>query len=368
MHYSIIFPLKHKTLLSPNNSKQDRMAYEIEEFLALGKEIPIVDVRTPAEFEQGHIPGAYNIPLFSNEERAVVGTLYKNHGKQTATIKGLEFVGPNMAVFAKRARKLAVDGKILVHCWRGGMRSASMAWLFQTIGLEAETLVGGYKAYRKYIRQSFQLPRKLIILGGLTGSGKTDILKELEKMGEQFLDLEGVAHHRGSSFGQIGQGEQPSNEQFENNLAVDWLAMDAHRIIWLEDESKPMGRVRIMDDFYARMRKLPLIVLEMPRELRVLRLVDDYASLDIQLLDEALQRIGKRIGGQNLKEAVEALHTGDFAKVANITLDYYDKTYSYGIEQREDVKKLFISTNSADPKHNAELIMKVLNENMGQIF
>jgi len=344
------------------------MAYEVKEFLALGKNIPIVDVRTPAEFEQGHIPGAYNIPLFSNEERAVVGTLYKHHGKQTATIKGLEFVGPNMAVFARRARKLAVDGKILVHCWRGGMRSASMAWLFKTIGLEAETLVGGYKAYRRYIRSSFAWERKMLILGGLTGSGKTDVLKELEKMGEQFLDLEGVAHHRGSSFGQIGQGEQPSNEQFENNLAEDWMAMDANRIIWVEDESKPMGRVRIMDDFYARMRKTPLIVLEMPRELRVPRLVNDYASLDIQLLEEATQRIGKRIGGQNLKDALQALHNGDFARVANITLDYYDKTYSYGIEQRKDVNKIFVPTDSADPKYNAELIMAALQENKDKLF
>ena len=344
------------------------MAYEIEEFLALGEKYPIVDVRTPAEFEQGHIPGAYNIPLFSNEQRVVVGTLYKNHGKQTATIKGLEFVGPNMAVFAKRARKLAVDGKILVHCWRGGMRSASMAWLFKTIGLDAETLVGGYKAYRTYIRASFATERKLLILGGLTGSGKTDILKEMEKMGEQFLDLEGVAHHRGSSFGQIGQGVQPSNEQFENNLAVDWLAMDPKKIIWLEDESKPMGRVRIMDDFYALMRNTPLVVVEMPRELRVPRLVDDYASLDIKLLEEATQRIGKRIGGQNLKDALTALHDGDFAKVANITLDYYDKTYSYGIEQREDVKKVYVSTESADPKYNAELILNALKSNTQKLF
>jgi len=255
-----------------------------------------------------------------------------------------------------------------VHCWRGGMRSASMAWLFKTIGLDAETLVGGYKAYRKYIRKSFDLDRKLLILGGLTGSGKTDILKELEKMGEQFLDLEGVAHHRGSSFGQIGQGTQPSNEQFENNLAVDWLKMDPNRIIWLEDESKPMGRVRIMDDFYERMRKTPLIVVEMPRELRVPRLVDDYASLDITLLEEATQRIGKRIGGQNLKEAVEALHTGDFAKVANITLDYYDKTYSYGIESRDEIPKIFVPTTSADPKVNAELVLAALKENKEKLF
>lgn len=344
------------------------MAYEIEEFLALGERYPIVDVRTPAEFEQGHIPGAYNIPLFSNDERVLIGTMYKHEGKQAATIKGLEFVGPKMAAFARQARKLAVDKKILLHCWRGGMRSASMAWLFNTIGLDAQTLVGGYKAYRTYIRASFAKERKLLILGGMTGSGKTEILKELANKGEQFLDLEGIAHHRGSSFGQIGQGEQPSNEQFENNIAAEWLKFDADRIIWIEDESKPMGRVRIMDDFYKRMRKTPLIVLEMPRKLRVLRLVDDYSSLNVQLLEEAIRRIGKRIGGQKLKDALAALQSGNFVKVANIALDYYDKTYRYGIEQRINVNKIFVPTQSIDAKLNAELILKALKEQEEKLF
>jgi len=344
------------------------MAYEIEKFLELGKTLPIVDVRTPAEFEQGHIPGAHNIPLFSNEERAVVGTLYKKQGKDIATIKGLEFVGPNMADFAKRAKKLAVDNKILVHCWRGGMRSASMAWLFNTVGLDAQTLQGGYKAYRRYIRASFDGPYKLVILGGLTGSGKTDILKEMKKMGAQFVDLEGIAHHRGSTFGQIGQGEQPTNEQFENNLAEVWLQQDINQVLWLEDESKPMGRVRLMDNLYARMRKTPFVVIEVPRAVRAKRLVDDYASLDPNLLEEALMRIGRRIGGQNLKEAVQALHDKDFLKVANITLDYYDKTYSYGIEERKDVKKIFIKTDSGDPKYNAELILKIFAERKSELF
>jgi len=344
------------------------MAYDIKSFLELGKELPIVDVRTPAEFEQGHIPGAHNIPLFSNDERAVVGTLYKKQGKDIATIKGLEFVGPNMANFAKQAKKLAVDNKILVHCWRGGMRSASMAWLFNTVGLDAQTLEGGYKAYRQYIRASFEWPYKVVILGGLTGSGKTDILKEMHKMGAQFVDLEGIAHHRGSSFGQIGQGTQPTNEQFENNLAEVWIKQDPEEIIWLEDESKPMGRVRLPDNLYERMRKMPLVVIEVLRPVRAERLVVDYAALDTQLLEEALQRIGRRIGGQNLKDAVQALHDQDYLKVANITLDYYDKTYSYGIEERKDIKKIFVKTDSGDPEHNARLILQAFEDQKAKLF
>ena len=337
------------------------MAYEIEDFLRLGEKLPIIDVRTPAEFEQGHIPGAYNIPIFSNEERAIVGTLYKKQGKDAAVIKGLEFIGPNMAKRAKQAKKLAVDGKVLVHCWRGGMRSASMAWLFNTVGLEAETLVGGYKAYRGYIRSSFEFPRKLVILGGLTGSGKTDILKELQKAGEQFVDLEGIAHHRGSSFGQIGQGEQPTNEQFENRLAKVWLAQDPEEIIWLEDESKPMGTVRLMDNLYSIMRKTPLVIIEVDRNIRVERLVVDYAHLDIDELESAINRIQKRIGGQNLKNAQAALQDGDFAQVAHITLDYYDKTYNYGIESRKEVKKVYVSTDTGDTAFNAKLILETVN-------
>jgi tRNA 2-selenouridine synthase len=338
------------------------MSYEIAEFLELGKHLPIVDVRTPAEFEQGHIPGAHNIPLFSNEERAIVGTLYKREGKDIAVLKGLEFVGPKMAGFARRARKLAVDKKILVHCWRGGMRSASMAWLFNTTGLDAQTLPGGYKAYRRYIRASFDKPARLVILGGMTGSGKTDILKKLHEMGEQFIDLEGIAHHRGSSFGQIGQEPQPTNEQFENNLAAEWLEQDMERTLWLEDESKPIGRIRLMDNLYARMRKTPLVVINVPREIRALRLVDDYASLDKEELEAALVRIGRRIGGQNLKDAVHALHENDFLKVANIALDYYDKTYNYGLEQRKDVPKVFVETDSGDPEHNAKLVLEAWND------
>ncbi len=344
------------------------MAYEIKEFLDLGKKYPIVDVRTAAEFEQGHIPGAYNIPLFSNEERAVVGTLYKNSGKIDATIKGLGFVGPNMVKFAQEARKLAVDKKILVHCWRGGMRSASMAWLFNTVGLDAQILEGGYKSYRQYNRASFDRPYKLVILGGFTGSGKTDILKEMNKMRAQFVDLEGIAHHRGSSFGQIGQQPQPTNEQFENNLAEVWLQQNPEQAIWLEDESKPMGRVRLMDNLYARMRKTPFVVINVPRDIRAQRLVVDYASLNQKLLEEALLRIGPRLGGLNLKESVQALHDKDFLKVANITLDYYDKTYGYGIENRKDIKKIIVDTNTGDPKENAQLILDAFAKRQKELF
>ena len=153
----------------------------VREFHKLSKLISVIDVRSPREFEIGHIPGAYNIPIFTNEERAIVGTTYKKEGKDPAVLKGLEIVGKKLRAFADTARKLSVNNKLLVHCWRGGMRSASMAWLFETVGIETYILEGGYKAFRNFGKTQLSKPNKLIILGGLTGSGKTEILLKIKE-------------------------------------------------------------------------------------------------------------------------------------------------------------------------------------------
>jgi len=337
------------------------MKLEIEDFLEKSKELSIIDVRTSAEFEQGHIPGAINIPLFTNEERAIVGTIYKKKTKKLAVLEGLKFVGPKMYDFAVKAQKLAKDNKILVHCWRGGMRSASMAWLFETTGLQADTLEGGYKAYRSFIRKALSRNQKIHVLGGMTGSNKTDILKVMMEMGEQVIDLEGEARHRGSSFGQIGLEPQPTNEQFENNIAKLWLELDPEKVLWLEDESRAMGRVRIVEDMFDLIRKSPLIILQKTKQMRINHLVDEYAELDKGELENAIKRIEKRIGGLNLKMALEALRNDDFAEVANLTLNYYDKTYTYGIEQRTEVEKIYIVSNTSDPVENAKLILELSN-------
>lgn len=334
------------------------MKHEIAFFLEQAKTYPIIDVRTPAEFAQGHIPGAINIPIFTNEERAVVGTIYKKKSKDAAVMEGLKIVGPKMYKYVEAAKKVAVDNKLLVHCWRGGMRSGSMAWLFNTAGIEADTLEGGYKAYRKYIRQSFLRPQKINILGGMTGSNKTDILIEMQKLGQQFIDLEGLAHHRGSSYGQIGLEPQPTNEQFENNLAEEWLKLDQNKVLWLEDESKGMGSVRIVDELYNRIRESDLYIIKKSKDLRIRHLLHDYADLDKNELKEALIRIKKRLGGNNLKSALEALEINDFRTVVDISLTYYDKAYQYGIDLRKDVNKKEIPSEQFDAIANAKLILK----------
>ena len=192
---------------------------DIKEFLKLSETHPILDVRTPAEFTQGHIVNALNLPLFTNEERVLIGTLYKKQGKQPAVLKGLEVVGPKLHEYVNEAIKLNKTGTFLVHCWRGGMRSSSMAWFLETYGFKCFTLKGGYKNYRKRVLESFNEEKNILVLGGKTGTGKTLILHELEKHKEQIIDLEKLAHHKGSSFGSLGEEPQSSQEQFENELS-----------------------------------------------------------------------------------------------------------------------------------------------------
>ncbi|MDX1406941.1 MAG: tRNA 2-selenouridine(34) synthase MnmH [Saprospiraceae bacterium] len=296
-------------------------------------EAVVIDVRTPAEFERGHIPGAVNLPLFSNAERAVVGTIYKKDGPEPALHKGLELVGPRMPELARQAGLLIGQKKALVHCWRGGKRSASMAWLLAFCGHQVAVLEGGYKAYRRWAQATFADDRwHFTVLGGRTGSGKTDILHRLSEMGEQVIDLESLACHKGSAFGWIGENPQPSAEQFQNLLYEALRRCDPDRRIWIENESKCIGRVYLPDQFWARMKQAPLIHIEVPDKNRIDRLVRLYAGRsDISQLSTAFERIGKRLGGQHLKAALEALEANDFHSAARIALTYYDKTYDFNL-------------------------------------
>ena len=328
------------------------------EFLEKFDGIPVIDVRSPKEFLQGHIPDAINLPLFDDEERKKVGTLYKKSGKEASLLLSLDIVGPKMSYFVKTARKLSPDREILIHCWRGGMRSASMAWLFETADFKVSVLNGGYKAYRKYIRQKIGEEANLIVVGGKTGCGKSEILYYLTKAAEQVLDLENIAHHKGSAFGDLGQENQPTNEQFENNLFQAWQKLDLNLPVWIEDESRGIGTVSIPEPLYNKIRQSIVIFLDVEKEIRITRLVKEYALFDPALLEDAILRINKKLGGLNTKLAIEALFNKDFNTAASILLTYYDKAYLKGLSMREQEKVFNLELKEDNPALNTQLVVE----------
>jgi len=339
---------------------------DASEFLKLAGDIDIIDVRSPSEFLDGHIPGAHNLPLFNDEERAIVGTLYKNSGREASVLRGLELVGPKLSDFVKQARKISPNHQLLVHCWRGGLRSKNMAWLLEIAGFDTMVLEGGYKAYRRFIRQELGEMREYIILGGKTGSGKSDILQALKSRGEQVIDLEGLAHHKGSAFGDLGQEHQPTNEQFENNLFEEWKRLDANRPIWLEDESRGIGKVSIPDTLFENMRKSTTLFIDVPKEIRVKRLVNEYAGFNQKKLIAAVERITTKLGGLNAKLAIEAIYRDDYETVVDLLLVYYDKSYLKGLHFRDAVSVFTLNSETGDPDANAVKLQHYYKEHLSK--
>ncbi len=302
----------------------------IDDFLARPPGVPVIDVRTPDEFATGHIPGAVNVPLFSNEERAEIGTAYKQQGRSRAVSIGLRCVGPRLESLADTLLSLTnpEDPRLHIHCWRGGMRSGSVAWLMEaTFGCRVATLKGGYKAFRRWALDSFAIPREVRIVSGLTGSGKTEILKQLADLGECVVDLEGLAHHKGSAFGQLGEAPQPAQAQFENALAIAWRTTDPARPVWLEDESRMVGKRVLPEALWERKQGARFHVIELPEDERIHHLCRIYASFAPAELEASVETIRSRLGGGRAQDTLDAIHAGDFATACRIILSYYDRTY-----------------------------------------
>lgn len=331
-------------------------AVNINEFLSLAQSHPVIDVRTPDEFNQGHIVGAVNLPLFTNEERKIIGTIYKQKGKQPAVLEALGMVGPKLQDYVKQGILLNRTNTFLVHCWRGGMRSSSMAWFLETYGFKCIVLKGGYKTYRKKVLDSFSEQKNIVVLGGRTGSGKTIILNELQKQGEQIIDLENLAHHKGSSFGSLGEVAQHSQEQFENELSFQLSKINAERKCWVENESRKIGRNILPEGFWNQMQEAMVVSVSLPKEIRLDYLVTEYGVFTKPELTDAVNRIAKRLGGVQTKRAVEAIELGDFKTAFDICLFYYDKTYGFGEERRPKEKLRIYEFSELNAEHIAATI------------
>lgn len=333
-----------------------------EDYLFATGGMPVVDVRSPGEFESGHVTGAINIPLFADDERAIVGTIYKQHGKDDAIKKGLEIVGPKMAALAKKAEEAATDGALGVYCWRGGMRSNRMAWLFEQDGLNCTVLEGGYKAYRNCVLQGFSELENLIVIDAPTGSGKTDMLHALRDAGEQVLDLEGLANHKGSAFGNIGMPKQPSSQQFQNSLHHELGKFDLEKRIWTEREGMIIGRVYLPQPLWEKMRISTAVAIEVPMELRIERLVNEYGSASKVDLEKSIRKLQQKLGGQHMLTALELLSENRLAEVAELLLTYYDKRYSFSKNKYLDTKPFCVELNSNDMIKNAKLLIALAND------
>ena len=303
------------------------MRLAIEPFLSAGG--TLVDGRSPGEYTRGHIPGAHNLPLFSDAERAEIGTLFKQQGRLAAIERGLALVGPRLAALGAALRDLDRGDGLRIHCWRGGLRSASLAWLAETLDRPVLVLEGGYKAYRQWVLARFEQPWPLHLLAGRTGTGKTDLLLELGRRGVAVVDLEDLAHHRGSSFGGLGLPPQPSTEHYENRLAQSLLRCQGAPEIWLEAESVQVGRCRIPAGLWRQMQGAPRLELRRPLEERVRRLVTVYGAQDGAALAEATGRIARRLGPARTRAALEAIAEADWPTACRQMLDYYDRCYDH---------------------------------------
>lgn len=330
----------------------------VSDFLQLSSTIPVIDVRSPSEFRSGHIPGAFNIPLFDDKEREAVGIKYKKEGRGQAILKGLQMTGPSMHLKLEEALRQAKENKLLVYCWRGGMRSEAMAWLFSLGDINTEILEGGYKSYRHFVLEKLTEKHKYIVLGGLTGSGKTEILNYMKKTGHQVIDLEKLACHKGSAFGSLGQPGQPTSEHFANLLYNELEKTDNSARIWLEDESKNIGTVFLPDGLFFNMMGSQVIAIIMDVKTRIPRLMEEYSGYPIEDLIASIKRISKRMGGDDSGEAVRQVEAGNISKAIEITLKYYDKTYLYGLRKRPKELIRYIHTDTDDIETNAERILQ----------
>lgn len=344
----------------------------IEHFLELAKLYPVLDVRSPAEFAHAHIPGAQSLALFTDEERKVVGTAYKQQSRETAIKIGLDYFGPKMRGMVEMAETICArqtDGNaaakktVLVHCWRGGMRSAGLAWLLDLYGFKVYTLVGGYKKFRHWVLDSFKLPWQFNIAGGYTGSGKTALLYQLEERGAAMVDLEAVASHKGSAFGNLGMPPQPSQEMFENLLAMQLRQHGLQQTIWLEDESQRIGDVNIPGALWQTIRQSPLYFIDIPFEERLQCITGWYGRQDKEKMLNAIIRIKKRLGPLETKTAVNFLIEDNLTESFRVLLNYYDKLYKKSLQLRppSDATQHFISCSRVDAAANAEKLLQYFN-------
>lgn len=348
---------------------------DIENFLQLSESFPVLDVRSPGEYSHAHIPGAVSIPIFTDEQRKIIGTAYTQQSREIAVNHGLSYFSERMKIIPAEVEKISSQNNLnnnsektfLVHCWRGGMRSGAVAWLLSLYSYKIYLLEGGYKAFRNWALAQFEKEYSLKVLGGFTGSGKTEILKELKEKGQNVIDLEKLAHHKGSAFGRLGEEAQPTSEMFENMLAIELWKIGheyngdgyAKKNIWIEDESAHIGTVGVPKAFWSQMRKSTLYFLDIPFEERLKNIVKNYGVFKKEDLAECVLKIGKRLGGLNTTNTIQFINEGKTNEAFSILLKYYDKMYAQSLQKRDNLEALMQKISCTDTTlKNASLLLE----------
>eukprot|EP00928_Gymnodinium_smaydae_P041625 TRINITY_DN28146_c0_g1_i2.p2 TRINITY_DN28146_c0_g1~~TRINITY_DN28146_c0_g1_i2.p2 ORF type:complete len:426 (+),score=84.69 TRINITY_DN28146_c0_g1_i2:30-1280(+) len=307
-----------------------------------GEATLVFDVRSPKEFGQGHIPGALSVPVLEDVDRSAVGTLYAQAGRDPAVELAVEAAFPGLGSILERVTEACRQAgarrrSFLLYCFRGGMRSQSVATFLRHHGFDVYTLEGGYKAFVSRAMDILESPKTVCVLGGATGSGKTEVLAELRSMGEQVIDLEALAHHKGSVFGHLGEQAQPTSEQFRNLVALEWERLDPQRFVFVEDEGSKIGTVSLPAPVYRRMRAAPLVVqLDVPFDLRADRSLALYGSYGAEALTEAVQQFRPLMGDKRTDKLLACLARGDLRPVCETALQNYDKSYSHHLHKGRD--------------------------------
>jgi len=307
----------------------------VEEALSLEQPL-FVDVRSPSEYKEATIPGAVNIPFFYDAERAEIGRIYREESPCRARERGLEMVAPRLPQLVNEVERLCELGQVVLFCWRGGERSQALASVFQLLRVPCYRLDGGYRAYRRHVVQQLELlPRgEVVVLHGLTGCGKTELIKGLRERGYASVDLEGLACHRGSVFGGMGMGEQPGQKMFDSRLWQELKMLESYPYLVVECESRRIGRVYLPSHLFSKMSQGRHILVYDSLENRINRLVQEYVAGDtetvVQELKEGLDALERFIGSKRVKYLMDELERRDFEKVVEyLLLNYYDSLYRY---------------------------------------
>ena len=340
----------------------------VEELIAL-KKVALIDVRSPCEYAVENIPGAVNVPLFTDHERELIGTIYATEGELVARRRALRIIGPKISDLVEEIVLHRQSGApLVIHCWRGGLRSESVASCLSIIGVDSWRLTGGYKAWRRHVVADFEsevFQFEALVLDGLTGSGKTELLQALADAGEPVLDLESLACHRGSVFGALGLKAQPSQKNFEAALWCKLRSFQS-KYLFIEAESRKVGNLRVPDFLYRRIQEGRRILVEGSLPVRAGRILSEYApggdgGLESQVLSEAMTALGlikERISGEKVKLIMELVEKGDYLAAVQILLtDYYDPLYRRNMD-----RQALLTVNSDEREASLAQLLKLARE------